>query len=69
MTSHIGGVSPGCKLIKSTLISLAQILLMHIILIRNNMFVKRKIGNLFEKQANEGKLSKRGEGFSADGTW
>jgi hypothetical protein len=42
---------------------------MHIILIRNNMFVKRKIGNLFEKQANEGKLSKRGEGFSADGTW
>jgi hypothetical protein len=52
-----------------TLVSLAQILLIHIILIRKNTFVKRKIENLFETKADSGKQSKRGAVFSADGTW
>jgi hypothetical protein len=51
-------------MIKSTLVSFAQIFLIRIILIRNNGFVKGKIGNLFETQADDGKLSKRGEVFS-----
>ena len=41
--------------------SLAKIFLIQIILIRNNGFVKRKIGNLFELKADDGKQSKRGE--------
>ena len=53
---------------RSTLVSLAQILLIQIILIRKNTFVKRKIGNLFETKADDGKLSKIGEVFSDDGT-
>jgi hypothetical protein len=48
--------------------SIAQIFLMQIILTRKNIFVKRKIGNLFETKADDGKLSKRGEVFSDDGT-
>jgi hypothetical protein len=64
MTSHSGGVSPGFRLIQSTLVSFAQILLIQIILIRNNGFVKRKIGNLFETRADDGKLSKMGAVFS-----
>jgi hypothetical protein len=59
----------GVKHVTVHSVALAQILLIQIILIRNNRFVKRKIGNLFETKADDGKLCKIGEVFSADGTW
>jgi hypothetical protein len=54
---------------RSIQVSLAKILLIHIILIRKNGFVKRKIGNLFEKKVDYGKLSLRGAVFSAGDRW
>jgi hypothetical protein len=57
------------SLSRSTLVSITQIILIQTILIRKNVFVKRKIGNLFETKADYGKQSKIGEVFSDDGKW